>query len=30
MLIDGADFEDAIDYLRHSKSAVTRRAAFEL
>ncbi|MFQ6539404.1 MULTISPECIES: DUF262 domain-containing protein [Aphanothece] len=29
MLIDGADFEDAIDYLRHSKSAVTRRAAFE-
>ena len=30
MLIDGAGFEDAIDYLRHSKSAVTRRAAFEL
>jgi hypothetical protein len=30
LLIDGADFEDAIDYLRHSKSAVTRRAAFEL
>jgi hypothetical protein len=30
MLIDGADFEDAIDYLRHSKSAVTRRTAFEL
>jgi hypothetical protein len=29
-LIDGADFEDAIDYLRHSKSAITRRAAFEL
>jgi hypothetical protein len=29
-LIDGADFEDAIDYLRHSKSAVSRRAAFEL
>jgi hypothetical protein len=29
-LIDGVDFEDAIDYLRHSKSAVTRRAAFEL
>jgi hypothetical protein len=29
-LIEGADFEDAIDYLRHSKSAVTRRAAFEL
>jgi hypothetical protein len=29
-LIDGADFEDAIDYLRHSKSGVTRRAAFDL
>lgn len=29
-LLDGADFEDAIDYLRRSKGAVARREAFEL
>jgi hypothetical protein len=29
-LIDGADFEDAIGYLRRTKGAVTRRDAFEL
>jgi hypothetical protein len=29
-LIDGADFEDAIDYLRRSKGAVAKREAFEL
>lgn len=29
-LIDGADFEDAIGYLRRTKSAVAKREAFEL
>jgi len=29
-LIDGADFEDAIDYLRRSKGAVAKREAIEL